>query len=108
MILKKGLIALTFIVGFLQSEAQEQPRYIFINSAPGRHFSIARPATITREVFDIVTHRINAPANPKLRVGISAIFDYLSTNLDSVEKSLNRFLAISKETKVPVFIHLDG
>jgi hypothetical protein len=105
---KRASLVVAFAVGLLHVKAQEATRYIFINSAPGRHFKVARPQTFTREVFDEITTKIAAPENKKLRVGVSCIFDYLSADIDSVEKSLDKFLTISSETKVPVFLHLDG
>jgi hypothetical protein len=105
---KKVALIIVCLLQVLGLQAQETTRYIFINSAPGRHWKVGKPSTFTRGVFDEITKKINAPENSKLRVGISCIFDYLSTDIDSVEKSLTKFLALSKETKVPVFLHLDG
>jgi hypothetical protein len=105
---KKGIVATVFVFAILQLKAQERPRYIFINSAPNRHWTVSKPATFTRSIFDRIINKMDAPVNQKLRVGITCIFDYLGHNLDSVEKSLDKFLLLSKETKVPVFIQLDG
>lgn len=99
---------LLFIIGFIQVKAQQLPRYIFLNSAPGKNFSVAKPATFTRKFFDDVLKKTDIPVNDKMRLGISAIFDFLSTNIDSVEKSLDCFMQISQQTKVPILINLDG
>lgn len=104
----RAFFALVVVFGFVAAKAQEPTKYIFINLAPGKYFKVAKPATFTREVFDNVTKKVNAPDNKKLRIGISYIFDFLSANADSIEKSLERFLWLSKETQVPIFIHLDG
>ena len=105
---RKGLIVLSFVFGLLQLKAQEPPKYIFINSAPGRHWAVGKPGTFSRKVFDEVVNKIDAPQNKKIRIGISCIFDFLAADIDSVEKSLEKFLLLSKETKVPVLINLDG
>ncbi|MDB5193838.1 MAG: hypothetical protein JWQ96_3401 [Segetibacter sp.] len=105
---KKALLSIVFVFFLLAVKAQETTKYIFINLAPGKHYRIAKPSTFTREVFDKVTKKINAADNKKLRIGISYIFDFLSADADSIDKSLDRFLLLSKETGVPIFIHLDG
>ncbi|MBC7614970.1 MAG: hypothetical protein H7202_02775, partial [Pedobacter sp.] len=51
---------------------------------------------------------IDAPYNNRLKVGISFIFDFLSADIDSVKESLDKFLKLSQETKVPILIHIDG
>ncbi|MBC7654225.1 MAG: hypothetical protein H7098_07110 [Oligoflexus sp.] len=108
MINRKYIVLILFNFIFLKINAQELPRYIFINSAPGRNWTVKKPCTINRRVFDEVLNTINAPYNNKLKVGISFIFDFLSTDIDSVKESLDKFLKLSQETKVPVLIHLDG
>ena len=105
---RKGLLAFAFVVALLHVKAQEPTRYIFINLAPGKHWKVAKPSTFSREAIDNVVKKIDAPDNKKLRIGISYIFDFLSADADSIEKSLDRFLWLSKETQVPIFIHLDG
>jgi hypothetical protein len=87
---------------------QVQPHYIFINTAPGKSYKVGKPSTFTPAIFNEIKQKINAPVNAKMQLGISVIIDYLGADLDSVEKSLDRLLVISKETKTPVLIHLDG
>lgn len=106
--MKKGLLSLIFVFALLAVKAQPSAKYIFINLATGKHWRVAKPSTFTRDIFDSVTKIINAPDNKKLRVGISYIFDFLSADADSIERSLDRFLLLSKETQVPIFVHLDG
>ncbi len=89
-------------------KAQEQPLYIFLNASPGRNFTVAKPASFNPKVFSAIIKKIDAPDNKKMRLGISAIFDFLSTNIDSVEKSLDNFMLISQQLKVPILINLDG
>ncbi len=110
-------VALSFrrvalIIGLLpiitQGHSQEQPKYIFINSAPNRIWSVTKPSTFSRKHIDEIIQKINAPENKNLRVGISYIFDFLQTDLDSVEKSLDNFMSLSVQTNVPILINLDG
>lgn len=104
----KAVLSFAFLLGCSTLKSQEDVKYIFVNSAPGNHFKVGRPSTFTRKVFDDITTKIKAPDNKKLRLGVSVIFDFLSTNLDSVDASLDKLLALSKQTNVPVLIHLDG
>lgn len=88
--------------------AQEKSRYIFLNAVPGVTFKVGRPSTFTRKFFDEVTRRVAPVQNQKMRLGVSVLFDYLSVSLDSVEKSLDRFLQLSQEMNMPVLVNLDG
>lgn len=92
----------------LQAQARQRPHYIFINSATNRNWSESRPSGFDRTLIDRITGRINAPANVKLRIGVSYIFDFLQADMDSVEKSLGRFMRLSEQTGVPILINLDG
>ncbi|HNR30608.1 MAG TPA: hypothetical protein PKI11_06940 [Candidatus Hydrogenedentes bacterium] len=84
------------------------PRYVFINHAPGVAWSADKPESFTRDGFDEIRETIGACENPKLRLGVSFIFDFLNYDLDNVAQSLDRFLALSAETGVPVLVNLDG
>lgn len=108
MIFRKAALVIILKFCVLHVQAQEETKYIFLNSAPGKQWKVGKPQTFTRALFDKVIKSIDAPENNKIRVGISFIFDYLSTDIDSVQQSLDKFLALSRETKVPIFIHLDG
>lgn len=105
---RKYIVLILFNFCFLKINGQELPKYIFINSATGVNWSVKKPGTINRQVFDEVLNSINASHNNKLKVGISFVFDFLSTDKDSVKKSLERFLELSQQTKVPILIHIDG
>jgi hypothetical protein len=108
MICKKYFALFVVVFCFFEVTAQKQIRYIFINSAPGANWTVKKPSTINRKLFDEVISTINAPANNKLKVGLSFIFDFLSADLDSIQKSLSKFLQLSVETKVPILIQMDG
>lgn len=88
--------------------ADELPRYVFINKAPGVEWNAGNPNTFTRAGFDEIRHAVDAPANPALRLGVSFVFDFLRYDLDAVARSLERFLALSEETGMPVLVNLDG
>lgn len=94
--------------GCYELNAQDKPRYIFLNSAPGRTFTVAKPSTFNRKFFDDVIKRINASPNKKIKLGISVLFDFLGSDIDSVAKSLDMFMRLSRQTKVPILINLDG
>lgn len=89
-----------------QVHAQEQPRYIFINT--WTKWSTGRPASFNRKIIDEITRKVDAPKNGRLQLGISYVFDYLRSDLDSVKKSLTNFLKLSRETNIPVLVSLDG
>lgn len=100
-----GCILFTFINSF-QLAAQTRTKYIFINT--WTKWRVDRPASFNRQIIDVINQEIDAPKNGKVHLGISYTFDYLRTNLDSVEKSLGNFLALSKQTQIPILINLDG
>ncbi|HVK96404.1 MAG TPA: hypothetical protein VM368_01245 [Flavisolibacter sp.] len=105
---QKSLLIIFFVAVAAAVSAQEQARYIFLNLAPGRNFKVGKPTTFNKKVFDDVAEKFQVKKSQKLQLGISVIFDFLSTNIDSVEKSLDRLLVISQVTDVPILIHLDG
>ncbi|MEJ7911804.1 MAG: hypothetical protein WKF70_01520 [Chitinophagaceae bacterium] len=106
--LRQSVFLLLLILGVLPAQAEEPPRYIFVNAVPGKAFKIGRPSSFNRKFFDDVIRKIDAPLNTKLRVGISVLFDYLAVHPDSVQQCLERFMALSTETGVPILINLDG
>lgn len=113
MFFTRGLIkylTLIFIVfgGADAVNGQEPVKYIFLNTMPGNPFKTGKPKTITGKLFKEITGKIDAPENPKMRLGISIIFDYLAADIDSVEQSLKTLLKLSEEANVPVLLHLDG
>lgn len=72
--LKTSVIA---ILVFLSNQVKAQePRYIFLNSAPGRTFTVAKPSTFNRKFFDDVVKKVNASPNNKMKLGISVLFDF--------------------------------
>ncbi len=87
---------------------QPVPRYIFFNIAPDSVWNQNSPATFNRKVFDDVTATLHAPVNPRLRIGLSFVFNILQTSTNILSQSLRRFLAASDETGVAVLIALDG
>jgi hypothetical protein len=88
--------------------AEPRPRYLFFNIAPASIWNQDLPDTFSREVFDEVTRTLAAPKNPRLRVGLSFVFNTLETPTNILAQSLRRFLACSEETGVPVLVTLDG
>jgi hypothetical protein len=88
--------------------ADEPPRYLFFNIAPASAWNQNRPETFTRAVFDQVVRTLHAPENPRLRVGVSFIFNTLETPTNVLARGLRRLLAGSEESGVPVLVTLDG
>jgi hypothetical protein len=88
--------------------AQDKPRYLFFNIAPGSPWNQSHPETFTRDLFDEVVHALRAPANPRLRIGVAYIFSTLETPTNILAQSLRRLLAASEESGVPVLVALDG
>jgi hypothetical protein len=101
------LILFLFLSCFA-ARGQERPQYIFLNTAPGRSFKVGRPSTYTIRFFDDLKKKLPTRANKKMMLGVSALFDFLSAPPDSVEKSLDRFMQLSAESRIPVLINLDG
>src|SRR5690606_3554833 len=103
----KTIVTIVFIVLLLPCQAQQnEPRYIFVNT--WTKWSTAKPSSFNRKVIDQITSYIDAPNNGSLKLGVSYVFDYLRSDLDSVEQSLNNFLRLSEETGVPILVNLDG
>ncbi len=90
------------------ASAEEGPRYLFFNIAPASAWNQNRPETFTRAMFDQVASALQAPENPRLRVGVSFVFNTLETPTNVLAQSLRRLLAASEESGVPVLVTLDG
>ena len=75
---KYFFICVVFV--FSQLKGQTQAKYIFLNTMPGRSLTVAKPSTYNRKFLVDVIKKVNAPVNSHMRLGISAIFDFLSTN----------------------------
>jgi hypothetical protein len=88
--------------------AEPAPRYIFFNIAPDSVWNQNAPGSFDRKMFDEVTTTLHAPENPRLRIGLSFVFNTLQTPTNVLTQSLHRFLGLSEETGVPVLITLDG
>ena len=88
--------------------AEEPPRYLFFNVAPATAWNENYPETFTRALFDEVVGTLRAPENPRLRVGVSFVFNTLETSTNLLAQSLRRLLAASEESGVPVLVTLDG
>ena len=87
---------------------KDAPRYLFFNIAPGSVWNQNQPETFTRAMFDEVAHTLRAPANPRLRVGVSFIFNTLESPTNLLAQSLRHLLASSEQAGMPVLITLDG
>lgn len=101
----RSIFTIIFFISFFQTRAQERPRYLFVNT--WTKWSTGKLSSFNRKIIDEITGKIYAQ-NKDLHLGISYVFDYLRYGLDSVEKSLNNFLKLSRETNVPILINLDG
>jgi hypothetical protein len=72
--------------------AEESPRYLFFNIAPASVWNQNRPETFSRAMFDRVARTLQAPANPRLRVGVSFVFNTLETPTNVLARSLRGLL----------------
>jgi hypothetical protein len=104
----KWRIFILLLAGFRVAAADVEPRYVFINRAPGLVWDAGNPVSFQAEHFEEIVDAIDAPENPALRVGVSFCFDFFRYDIVRVRESLARFLALSRETGIPVFIGLDG
>jgi hypothetical protein len=84
------------------------PRYVFINKAPGIEWNAGVAETFTRAGFDEIANTLAVTPRDDLRLGVSFVFDFLRYDLNAVTESLERFLALSEESAVPVLVNLDG
>ncbi|MHB9077544.1 MAG: hypothetical protein ACYC3X_08605 [Pirellulaceae bacterium] len=97
------------VLSLVVCTAEAQPHYVFINKAPGAEgWDAGNPASFTRDGFDEILRAVNPPDNPALRLGISFIFDFFRYDTETLARSLDRFLALSAETGVPILVNLDG
>lgn len=104
--LKRVLFTSGLLLIFIHLQAQDQPRYIFLNT--WTKWSAGKPSSFNEEVINQIKKKIDAPENDKLQLGISYNFDYLRYDLDSVGKSLDNFMALSQAAEVPILINVDG
>ncbi|GAA4317498.1 hypothetical protein [Compostibacter hankyongensis] len=107
-ILIKKAATVLLLLTFCTALQAQSSRYIFVNTAPGRSWSVAHPSTFNRQIIDEIIEGVGTRGNAELRVGISFVFDFLRADLDSVAASLDRFMALSRQTGIPILINLDG
>lgn len=88
--------------------ADTDPRYVFVNHAPGVEWNAGNPDSFTRKGMDEIVGTINAPQNEAMRLGVSFVFDFFRYDLERVAESLERFLRLSEETGIPILVNLDG
>ena len=88
--------------------ASETPRYLFFNIAPASAWNQNHPETFSRAMFDEVSNTLRASENPRLRIGVSFVFNTLETPTNILARSLRRLLSSSEEAGMPVLIALDG
>ena len=95
---------MTAMLGFEQAS---DPRYIFVNNAPGIVWDQNRPESITRAMFDDIRDTVRAPENPQLRLGVSFVWSVLQSPPETTAAGVRRFLALSEETGMPVLVNFD-
>jgi hypothetical protein len=87
---------------------REAPRYLFFNIAPASAWDQNQLETVSRTMFDEVSNTLRAPENPRLRIGVSFVFNTLETPTNILARSLRRLLSSSEEAGMPVLVTLDG
>lgn len=103
---KRIISSLVLLLILTHLQAQDEPRYIFINT--WTKWSAGKPSSFNQQIINEIQQKIDAPENDKLQLGISFNFDYLHYDLDSVGKSLEMFMALSQAARVPILINIDG
>ena len=98
----------TLLIGRASDLPSSAPRYLFFNIAPDSAWNQNNPESFTRKVFDEVTGTLQVPDNPRLRVGLSFIFNTMETPTNVLAASLRHLLASSEEAGVPVLVTFDG
>ncbi len=86
-------------------------QYIFFHVAPtdrNLRWDQRNPASFTRFMFDDLLEKVEPEQNRSLKVGLSFSFSVLQSSLDKQIESLEKLLALSVETGVPVQINVDG
>ena len=99
---KHGVLAplvLVFMLFTVQSEAAAQQQYLVVNIIPGERYE---------EVFEQTRQLQNPKSTADLRLGIGAIFSYLSEPRELCKSRLLGFLALSEHYDIPVIVQLDG
>ena len=85
-----------------------EPRYIFINKAPGIEWNVAHPESFTEAGFREILDTVQPPENPALLLGVTHVFDIFRADIPTLTESLRRFLAASEATGMPVLVCFDG
>ncbi len=95
-------------VSMADAPSGQMPRYVFVNRAPGVAWSAGHPQSFTAERFEEIPNTLACPENPLLRIGVTFVFDFFRYDPKALRESLERFLALSEETGIPVLVQLDG
>ncbi len=85
----------------------DEPRYIFVNNAPGIVWDQNSPESITRAMFDEIRGTARVPENTQLRLGVSFVWSVLQSPPETTVAGVRRFLALSEETGMPVLVNFD-
>ena len=99
---------LATVLLLMATGAPDPPRYVFINKAPGIAWNAGNPESLTRAGMDEITGTLQVKERADLKLGVSFVFDFFRYDLDVTAQSLQRFLALSEETGIPVLVNFDG
>lgn len=92
-----------------ETDADPESRYIMIMRAQGQVFAEAHPETFNRgNMLEVAEHFPPYSPDNEINVGVGGMFSYFRYDIEVVEESLRRFLALSEELDVPIWIRLDG
>jgi hypothetical protein len=80
-------------------EVSARQQYLVVNIIPGEQY---------REVFEQVRHLQTRDSRSSVRLGVGAIFSYLSESREQCKTRVLEFLSLAEEYDIPVVVQLDG
>ena len=99
----RRIVLTTFLFVLLmvppEQHAIARQQYLVVNIIPGEQY---------REVFEQVRHLQTRGSPAPVRLGIGAIFSYLSESRDQCKTRVLEFLSLAQQYDIPVVVQLDG
>jgi hypothetical protein len=82
--------------------------YLVFNRAPEQGFDQQHPYTINSAGFREVMRPFEGLPASRIRPGLSFVFSYFKSDIETVKLALERFLAAAEQTDTPVLVKFDG
>jgi hypothetical protein len=107
--IKIGFFFVFTAVSALALQDDVSSRYLLFMRTQGQVFNEGYPDTYSEQnMLEISTNFPPYSPTNKVNVGVGSMMSYFRYDIDTVEKSLRRFLELSEKLSIPIWLRLDG